>query len=373
VTAFERNIVPLRTDSVESREKALSWARAARSLGLRVRSHPDRHTVAVVPCSDGRLRDAAWLGRRHGVPACDPAAAAVLSSKALAYEFLRGKGFEMLFSCVPLAGADLDVKLHRPVIVKPEYGSGSYAPHPWGYRVFESMADLRRWLRRRGFERSFFEYQAQPDWRAGRYLAMEYVPSEWTHAVQCVVADGKVDVFDQFSCTLRPKAMTVKTVVMGEKLEQAAILVRMAREFARLGLRRSLLTIQCVERDGKLYPIDFNVRVGALFDCFNKKQKLRFYEHALRFMLGESDAMGFAWPSPRVGIHRLYLPLRPGRWRASFGDEAIPLVTEVAYDPKKPYDFGYAWPGFAVLGKSRTDTLARVQRVLADTTVTRVQ
>jgi hypothetical protein len=274
---------------------------------------------------------------------------------------------------VPLAGADLEVKFERPVIVKPEYGSGTYAPHPWGYRVFESMAELRAHFRRGGLGRRFFEYQAQPDPRAGRYLIMEYVPTDWTHAVQCIIGDGEVDVFDQFSCTLRPKSMTVQTVVMGERLPQARQIVAMARAFARLGLRRSLLTIQCVERAGTLYPIDFNVRVGALFDCLNKKRGLGFYERALRYMLGRSEAMGFRWPAPRVGIHRMYLPFRPGRWRAAFGAGAIPLVTEVAYDPRKPYDFGYAWPGFAVLSTSKAETLKKVEAVLAATTVSRVQ
>jgi hypothetical protein len=366
------NIVPLSTDSVESSEKARSWARAARRLGLSVRAHPDRSTLAVLPCSDSRLRDAAWLARSHGVPGPDPAAAVVVASKALAYDFLRGKGFDMLFSYVPLAGADLELKFERPVIVKPEYGSGTYAPHPWGYQVFESMAELRAHFRRARLERRFFEYQAMPDPRAGRYLIMEYVPSGWTHAVQCIVGDGEVEVFDQFSCTLRPESMTVKTVVLGERLAQERKLVAMAREFARLGLRRSLLTIQCVERAGTLYPIDFNVRVGALFDRFNKKRDLGFYECALRFLLGESESMGFAWPAPRVGIHRMYLPLRPGRWRAHFGAGAIPLVSEVAYDPRKPYDFGYAWPGFAVLSESKDGALRKVDEVLAATTVSRV-
>src|SRR5262245_4752869 len=115
------NIVPLCTDSVESREKARSWARAARRLGIGARWHPDRDTLAVVPCSDSRLCDAAWLARSHGVPGPDPAAAAVVSSKALAYDFLRSQGFELLFSYVPLAGADLDLRFDRPVIIKPEY------------------------------------------------------------------------------------------------------------------------------------------------------------------------------------------------------------------------------------------------------------
>src|SRR2546425_5313040 len=367
------NIVPLAANSFESREKARNWARAAHRLGLAVRRHPDRHTVAILPCSDSRLRDAAWLARNHGIPGVDPSAAAVVSSKALAYDFLRGKGFDMLFSYVPLARADLEMKFARPVIVKPEYGSGTYAPHPWGYKVFDSLAAFRRQLRRDRLESRFFEYQARPDPQTGHYLIMEYVPTGWTHAVQCVLGDDGVRVFDQFSCTLWPESMTVQTVVLGERLPGASAIVAMAREFWRLGMRRSLLTIQCVERAGRLYPIDFNVRVGALFDRLDRKCGLGFYDHTLRFLTGRTERMGFAWPSPRVGIHRMYLPVRPGRWRAAFGPNAIPLVTEVAYDPRKPYDFGYAWPGFAVLGASKADALRKVDAVLAATTVSRVQ
>jgi hypothetical protein len=339
------NIVPLYSDSVESRNKARSWAPAAWRLGIGVRSDPDCNTVAVLPCSDSRLRDAAWLARNRRVPGSEPAAAAILASKALAYDFLRARGFDMLFSYVPLVRADLGISFDRPVIVKPEYGSGTYAPHPWGYKVFSGMADLRSHFRRRGIERRFLEYQAQPDPRVGRYLVMEYVPSQWTHAVECIVNDGEVDVFDQYSMMSRPKAMTMKTAVMGERLPGARRIVAMAREFARLGLRRSLLIIQCVERENALYPIDFNMRVAALVDRLNQKCGLGFCERALRFMLGRSASIGFRWPAPRVGIHRLYLPQRPGRWRAAFGAAAIPLVTEVAYDPRKPYDWGYAWPG----------------------------
>lgn len=366
------NIVPLFTDSVESRKKARSWAAAARGLGIGVRRDPDRHTLAVIPASDLRLRDAAWLGRSYGVPGTDPAAAAILASKALTYDFLRAKGFEMLFSYVPLVRADLYIRFDRPVIVKPEHGSGTHASHPWGYKVFASMAELRAYLRRRRLERQFFEHQANPLASVGRYLVMEYVPSEWLHAVECVLNDGEVDVFNQYSITLRPKAMTMKTGVMGERLRDARNIVAMAREFARLGVRRSLLIIQCVERAGILYPIDFNVRVAALVDRLNQVCGLGLYERALRFMLGRSERIGFRWPAPRVGLHRLYLPVRPGRWRADFGAGAIPLVTEVSYDPRKPYDWGYAWPGFAVLGNSKEDALRKVDAVLADTTVTRV-
>jgi hypothetical protein len=367
------NIVPLSTDSVESREKALGWTRAARKLGLGVRGHPDQSTVAVIPCSDQRLRDAAWLSRSHGVPGPDPVAAAVLSSKALAYDFLRARGFEMLFSYVPLAGLDLEIRFDRQVIVKPEYGSGTYAPHPWGYRVFASVGELRRWLRRCRLERRFFEAQALPDPRAGRYLIMEYVPTDWLHDVQCIIGDGEAVMYDQHSIALGPGSMRVKTLVLGEQLPQAPTVLAMAREFARLGLRRSLLRIQCIEREGKLYPIDFNMRIGVLVDCLNKKRRLGFYEHALRFMLGQNERMAFSWPSPRVGLHRMYLPLRPGRWRADFGEGAIPLVSDVTYDPRKPYDFGYAWPGFAVLSRSKTEALAKIESVLARTTVRRLQ
>src|SRR3989442_5252361 len=92
------NIVPLAANSFESREKARNWARAAHRLGLAVRRHPDRHTVAILPCSDSRLRDAAWLARNHGIPGVDPVAASVVSSKALPYGVLPSQGFDLRLS-----------------------------------------------------------------------------------------------------------------------------------------------------------------------------------------------------------------------------------------------------------------------------------
>jgi hypothetical protein len=152
-------------------------------------------------------------------------------------------------------------------------------------------------------------------------------------------------------------------VVLGERLPGAATIAKVARAFARLGLRRSLLVIQYIEHQGRFLPIDFNVRIGALFDRLDWVKRLGFYESALRFLLGYADQIRFSWPAPRVGIHRMYLPNKPGRWTVDFGKGCIPLVNRVSYDPKKPYDFGYAWPGFAVLAPNRRIALEQIARV----------
>jgi len=167
------NIVLLSTDSEESRQKARSWTHAADALGLKVRRTPDRRTRAVLACSDHKFVDAAWLAHAHGVPASGPAAAVIASSKALAYQFLRSRGFEMLPFLVPVSEADFALRWSRPVIVKPEQGSGTFALHPWGYQVFDGLRDFRQFLSRSGHMSAFLENQLHPHPDSGRYVVME--------------------------------------------------------------------------------------------------------------------------------------------------------------------------------------------------------
>ena len=136
------NIVVLRSDSYESLMKAQAYADAARRLGLSVRSYPDAGTMAILPASDSRGLDAAWMSRTCGVPGPDPAAVAIARSKSLTYEFLQRKGFDLLPWFVPVHEQDLHRAFAGPIIVKPDSGSGSSSPLPWGYRVFESLRDL---------------------------------------------------------------------------------------------------------------------------------------------------------------------------------------------------------------------------------------
>ena len=366
------NVVLLDSDSQESRQKAANWARAADALGLDVNASPDSRTVAILPCSDHAAVEAAWLCHAHDVPGPDPVAAAVASSKALAYGFLSSRGFNVLPFFVPTRERDFQVTLNRPVIVKPEHGSGTVAPVPWAYQVFDSVADFRRYLISTRQEAAFLAYQRRPHPGTGRFLIMEYVDTSRIHIVQCVIGDGHLVAFDQASSIFKEPQMTVESTVLGGKLRDADAVVGMAKALAGLGLRRTILIMQCLEHRGKLYPIDFNLRLGAMIDRFIAVAGLDFYARALEFFVGRGRSFGFSWPAPWVGLHRIYLPRRKGQFRAEFGPGCVPLMDRVQYDPRKPYDWGYSLPVFAVLCRTRAEIPRRIKEVVRSTVLRRL-
>jgi len=366
------NVVLLGTDSKESRQKAANWARAAKTLGLRVSASPDRRTVAVLPCSDHSAMEAAWLCQAHGVPGSHPLAASVASSKALAYEFLRRRGFNVLPFFVPTQSGDLQVKFGRPIIVKPEHGSGTVAPLPWAYRTFDSLADFRRFLISTKQESRFLEYQRHPHPGTGRFLVMEYLDTRTVEVVHCVIDDRRLVVFDQATSSFHEPEMTVESALFGVKLKDAKSVVGMANALAGLGLRRTILIVQCLQRRDRLYPIDFNLRLGAMIDRFIAVAEVDFYERALAFFIGRSRAFRFSWPAPYVALRRVYLPRRKGRYRAEFGDGCIPLMDRIEHDPRKPYDWGYSLPVFAVLSRNQAEARRRVEMAVRSMVLRRV-
>ena len=366
------NIVLLGVGSRDSRHRARNWKKAARARGLAVRSYPDRATRAVIPCTDLRVVDAALLGRMHGVPGPDPVAATIVTSKALAFEFLRSHGFDVLFSRVPSCRQDLDLPFRRPIMLKPERGSGGVGAHPWAYRTFDGTADLKRYLSRAGVENRFFEYQTDPHPVAGRYFIQEFVETKWLHVVRMSISETGPSVFEKSAFTVHPRLMKVENRISGEPLPGIERIVAMAREFGRLGFHRAILLIQCVRARGVLQPIDFNFRISAAFDLQNEALGLDYYEKALAFLLGHEGRVAYSSPKPHIGVHHMYLRPRKGRYEVEFGADCIPLITQVTYDPKKPYDYGHAWPAFAVICRDRRDFLRQVREVVDSAKIRRV-
>jgi hypothetical protein len=363
------NIVLLTTWSRESRSKMRQYAAAAAELGLDVREeHPDRRTAGVIACSDHRAVDAAWLCHKHGIPGSDPVAATVATNKSLAYSFIESRGFRTLRWEVPLSEADLRDGLRKPVIVKPDRGSGSRSDHPWGYQAFRSAKAFLDYLRRTRQLQAFLDYQRAPSHWWGRYLLMEYVPGR-LYGVAAAIADGRVAVYDTHGLATMPDSMLIETTLFGEQHEDMRAIARIAEAFAALGLRRTVLYTQCVARGGRLYPIDFNLRPGTMFDLLVGVLRLPFYAQALSFFLGRHRKMRFRWPSRYLGARRMHLPLRPGRRKVSFGPGAIPVVSEFHYDPRKPYDSGHALPIFAVRCTGRRDFDRRSRAVIARTVI----
>lgn len=360
------NLILLATDSRESRQKAKSWRLAARKLGISIRSRPDRATTAILPCSDHTLTQAAWLCQTYNVPGPSVAAAAIASSKALTYEFLRSRGFEMLFYLLPLRRADLHVPFNGPIIVKPERGSGSYSALPWGYRVFDSMADFRRFLRVRKLEDAFLDRQWKNAARSGGDVIMEYIEAPSIRGLVSVSSDESVESFTEYTATVDPATLKITSAVYGERIPGMDRVVGMLREFVALGLRRSVLMVQCVAKQGKLHLIDLNFRTSPLFDRMNGVLQTEFYEKALLFMIGRRRNTPFSWPAPRAGVLRHYAALGPGNYRVRYGPDCIPLVNRFARGKEKPYDYAYLHPAFGLLCNNFEDFEKRAAKALSE-------
>jgi hypothetical protein len=364
-----RNIVLLRTDSYESKVKAEQLADAARSLGLDVRGAPDRRTDAVLPASDFRALEAAWMAHTYGVPGPDPVMVAIATSKSLTYEFLRRRGFSLLRWLVPVWERDLEVGFAGPVFVKPDCGSGSVSGKPWGYRAFESLADFHRFLRRRKLLARFLEAQRDP---RQRHLVMEHVAAREQWSVATVAGDGAPVLYDTNIMYPMAHCSVIERDLVGARHPDTANVVRMARVMATAGLRRSVIYFQCVQRRGRLYPMDLNLRPGTMWSHGAAVMKVGAHEEILAVLLGLKAKPSIAWPAPYVGFARVPMR-RPARVAAQFRHpQALPLIERTHLDPSRPYDLGHAWPMFAVLCERPRDFARKAGAILASTRLTRL-
>jgi hypothetical protein len=365
-----QNLVFLGTDSRDSELKLRACARAARALGFRSQKQPDAWTAGIFPLSDFRALDAAWMCKSHGIAGPDPIAVCVAASKSLTYQFLRNRGFELLRWLVPVRQADLHAPLRGPVIVKPDSGSGSYSQQPWGYRVFDSLRDFRRYLHAGKLTDRFLETQVLV--RDQRHVVMDYVETPQVQSIATVVRAGRPLLYDTSSITELPGAKVVGRILIGERHPDTARVVKMAEALAAAGLRRSVIYFQCVERRGRLYPIDCNLRPGAVWGRGAVALKVPVYEELLAVMLGLKRAPAIRWPAPYVGIARVPLAPRKGRFRYEFADpDAIAVNAETRYDPSRPYDVGQAWPMFALACAQREEFDRRADAVSASTRLVR--
>jgi hypothetical protein len=368
----QRNLVLLGTDSRDSQAKAGYYTRAAHELGLEVRDYPDRGTLAVLPCSDFLAVDAARLARACGIPGPDPLMVTIAGDKSLAYEFLRARGFRTLFWHVPMREEDLGIAFDGPVIVKPEKGSGSFAGYPWAYRTFGSLREFGAYLKRHRLYRKFFEYQKRPDSLLGRFFVMAYANTDFIQSVAAVIGDKRVEECAAGELRTDPETKMPMSMIVGKRHREADTAFAMIKALAQAGLRRSVVYLQCIEHRGRLYPMDVNLRTGTLWAAAAEGLDLHLHARILAFQLGLERNLRFRWPAPYIGVWRMPLPLKGGRRRVVFDNGCVPLITELSYDPNKPYDIGHAWPMFAMKFDRREDFYARADAVMADAEVRRV-
>jgi hypothetical protein len=259
-----------------------------------------------------------------------------------------------------------------PVIVKPEKGSGSFGGYPWAYRTFESLRAFGRYLKVRKLQKKFFDYQRRPDALLGRFLVMHHAGTSQTHSVAAVIADRRIEVCVIGEGRHSPETKVAESLVIGKRHPETDRVVAMIEAFAAAGLRRSVVYLQCVEYRKRLYPMDVNLRTGTLWAAAGEGLGMPLHTRILAFQLGLAPRLGIRWPAPFVGVQRMLIPPKAGRRHVVFGEGCIPLVTELTYDPKKPYDVGHAWPTFALKCQRYEEFDARAAGIMAGAEVRRV-
>jgi len=361
---MRHNVVLLGADGRESKAKVRHYAAAAAALGLDVAAYPDRATLGVISCSDFRAAEASWLAQAHGIHAADPLAATIATSKSLAYQAMRRAGFDSLWFIVPRRDEDLQrAQYDGPVIVKPDRGSGSFAAHPWAYRMFDSVAAFRAAMIEEDLLDAFLAYQNDPPLSHGAYLVMEFVDS---HLSTTAAVVGKQDIvfYESGTVEMAHSEWRLKgawnTLGWPDPAHPARAFVE---TLVAQGLTHSVIYVQSVEKDGRLYPIDFNLRPSTMGDYTIEAMNLPFYEAALAFQLGLSNDFAFQWPHRCIAIRRVLVPLVHGTREVDYGPACLPLVRSVHYDDARPYDVGDAWPMFAVTGDSVDACRARAEAI----------
>ncbi|TQJ96182.1 hypothetical protein [Achromobacter sp. SLBN-14] len=361
-----RNIVLLSSHSRESAAKEKQYRAAASRLDLEVAGYPDSNTLGVFACSDFRSVDAANLAALHGVPGPEVLATTIATQKSLAYRFFAQRGFSSLWAHAPLRTEDLKPDLPYAIIVKPDKGSGSFAEHPWAYQRYDSLRHFHDWLVEQQLLEAFLAYQNDPNSWYGRYLTMEYIGDSDVYTAAAVAGPNGVSVYECGRLRFTGEALQCEWMLLGDRHARHDQIGEMIQALYDIGLRHSVIYIQCVEKDGQLCAIDINLRPGTMPDRAFHGLGLPFYQAALAYMLGSADSLDFTWVAPYVGIRRVVLPLEHGRRKVGFGAGCVPLIEEVAYDSNRPFDLGHAWPMFAVTGQDATQCARLAESLVSD-------
>jgi hypothetical protein len=281
-----RSLLLLAAPSRESRDKALHFADAAAALGLPSRTivtgQPeqvaalagDDAILFALACSDALALPAAQLNARHGCSGLSPQLIGTLADKATGIPWLsRRLGLPLLPQCLPQTPEDIARwSWSGRVIVKPTRSAGGWSPRPWGYRIFDSKADLLHWLRAESLEATFFAEQQRPG-LLGPALLQAALDTARTEAVLILLTPSRLQVlcrpFGEFETVGRDAGdidtggLRWRRVAYG-----GAAAPELVAQLGHLeaGAGRGLLYLQALRGPDGLYLIDINPRLSSGWD-----------------------------------------------------------------------------------------------------------
>lgn len=376
-------IVILHSTSRESINKANQFAGAAVELGCTpflttIEDTPEEllakvegKIVAVLPCSDSCSEFAASLAQRVGLISGDTSLNA-LGSKTGSYSILESLGFPVLPHHLVNTIDDIaNSPLAGPVFIKPDRSSGAFSPHPWGYKMFVSKEALVDYLVSNDYVREF-ESDGYKE-HIGSYLLMEAVTGvDGMFCVSAVQREDAVSTFGRCFVYVENTDHFYRYCHFDDSLSELSAVESLIGKMWDAGLKSPFLYIQCLKKNGVLYPIDVNTRLSTYLDSYATKFDKDFYRRALQFILGQEQKLSLNFAKSHTIMTRIRVDVTKPVLDIDY-DKTLEGVEPVNLDELgvagAGYDIAYSCPTFCVSNDDYFEIIKVTRRLRQSVTI----
>lgn len=390
-------IALLHTDSRESLNKALRFREAASGKGYRVlllypslkpetkfdhlgsicysssgtaglpeallRALKGHEVRLIIPCSDSLTGSAVFVSSRLGL--IDATSVEPFLSKSAGYQLFKEAGFSTLAHSTINSLEDIaNSTIKGPIFVKPDWSSGVHSISKLGYTAYESTEDFLRAAMQDplDFERSCKNPHA-------RLMMMEYVPHDGVYCISAALSKDKTFCFGHSYMKISGNDYFYDYVLYEDTGNTCSLEPLISNLWGK-GFRSNFIYLQCLLRDGVLYPMDVNTRLSTYLDTLATHYGLGFYTSVLDFLLGDADSVDFAIPDHCLIGRINCCPHTPIK---SITYSALEGVDYVNFGKTSPscaaYDKAYSWPTYVCSGNSSEDALQKHYSVQQNTLV----
>lgn len=376
------HIVLLHSDSRESINKASQMSLAAFSLGYiattilyqSIDTNIDKliniignvKVDLVLSCSDSLTWCAIKANAYYGI--IPPTDIRPFISKSKGYDLFAKAGFDVL-PHHPIK--DLNDLINSPlkdsVFIKPDYSSGVHSISEWGYKQFPDVDAFIAEICDNVSSLATFDQTCNNPY--ARLMAMDYVPHDGVYCISAVLREDKVTCFGHSFMKISGDDYFYDYVLY-EDLGKTNLLESLVAKLWENGFRSNFLYLQCLMKDGILYPMDINTRLSTYLDTLATYFDPKFYANVLNFILGKVDSVKLNIPkhcligrikcNPHIPIKNIVYKSIENVTYLNFGKTTISNVS---------YDKAYSWPTYVCFGDSSEDVLEKHFLVQKNTTV----
>lgn len=306
----------------------------------------------IVNCSDSLTWNAVELGIHHKL--ISKASILPLLSKCAGYDLFNTCNFNTLkYKPLNKYTDIIDAEFKCNIFVKPDWSSGVHSISKYGYKKFNSTKEF--------FDTittdlaSFNRDSANP---YAKLMMMENVEHEGVYCISAILREDKVFCYGHSYMKISGDDCFYDYVVY-EDIGNTKLLEPLISKLWENGFRSNFLYLQCLMKDGKLYPMDINTRLSTYLDTLATHYDPEFYGRVLDFIMNKNDNISFKLPAPKVLIARVRSdPHKPIK---SIKYTPMKNVTPLNFDrlsiSSAGYDKAYSWPTYVCMGNTLDEVM----------------